>query len=318
MSFTAEVKDELSRVEGICPSCEYAELSALVHVCGTLSFHGSGSYSVRITTETGAVARTLIRLIHKLFDLETALTVRRSLLHKSRNYLIELAEQDGLEDALVRLGILVPGRGLAPGVSPELVSRDCCLASYLRGVFMAGGFIADPRGDFHLEMAVTGDGYAHDLVDLCSRVGVSARLNHRRGSWAVYLKSYDDIERMLFALGATRSAKAVENVRRMKTVKSDVNRRVNAEIANQARAGGAAADQLALIAAVEREVGLSELSPALREFCQMRRDNPDLSLAELGQAHEPPLSKSALYHRVLRLQATLDEARSTADRDQLS
>ena len=315
MSFTAEVKDELSRVEGVCPSCEYAELSALVHVCGTLSFHGSGSYSVRVTTETGAVARTLIRLIHKLFDLETALTVRRSLLHKSRNYLIELGEQDGLEDALVRLGILVPGRGLAQGIAPQLVENDCCLASYLRGVFMAGGFIADPRGDFHLEMAVTGDGYAHGLVDLCARVGVSARLNHRRGAYAVYLKSYDDIERMLFALGATRAAKAVENVRRMKTVKSDVNRRVNAEIANQARAGGAAVDQLALIDAVEREVGLSRLSPALREFCEMRRENPELSLAELGEMHDPPLSKSALYHRVLRLQSTLEDARASQKGD---
>ena len=40
MSFTAEVKDELSRVEGHCESCDTAELAALVRVCGALSFHG--------------------------------------------------------------------------------------------------------------------------------------------------------------------------------------------------------------------------------------------------------------------------------------
>ena len=309
MSFTAEVKDELSRVDGEGEACEVAELSALVHVCGTLSFSGAGAYSVRITTETGAVARTLIRLSHKLFDLETSLTVRRSLLHKSRNYLIEMGEQDGLEDVLVRLGILVPGKGLSQGVDPALVRDDACLAAYLRGAFMAGGFIADPRGDFHLEMAVMGDVYAEDIAALCAREGVTARINHRRGAYAVYLKSYDDVERMLKAMGARRSARAVENVRRMKTVKGDVNRRVNAEIANQARAGDATLDQMALIDAVEAEVGLGHLPPALREFCQMRREHPELSLAELGALHDLPLSKSALYHRVLRLQQTLASAR---------
>ncbi len=309
MSFTAEVKDELARVEGRCPDCEAAELSALVHVCGTLSFHGSGAYSVRVTTETGAVARTLIRLTHKLFDLDTSLTVRRSLLHKSRNYLIELGVQPGLEDALVRLGILSPGRGLAQGVPTELVERPCCAEAYLRGAFMAGGFVADPRGDFHLEVAVTGERYAADLVALCARAQVRARLNHRRGAYAIYLKSYDDIVRVLRAMGGRRSAAALEAVRRMKSVKSDVNRRVNAEVANQARAGGAAAEQLALIDAVEREVGLGALPPALREFCRLRRANPDLPLSELGEQASPPLSKSALYHRVLRLRAILAEAR---------
>ena len=73
MSFTAQVKDELSRVEGT-PSAELAQLSALIRVCGTLSFRGAGRYSIRIATETGAVARTIIKLTHKLFDLETPLT----------------------------------------------------------------------------------------------------------------------------------------------------------------------------------------------------------------------------------------------------
>ena len=58
MSFTAQVKDELSRVDGECPGCAYAQLSAITRVCGTLSFRGSGRYSIRVATETGAVART--------------------------------------------------------------------------------------------------------------------------------------------------------------------------------------------------------------------------------------------------------------------
>ena len=302
MSFTAEVKDELSRVEGACGDCDVAELAALVRVCGTLSFRGSGAYAIRVSTETGAVARTVIRLAHAIFDLETTLTVRRSNLHKTRNYLIEIPEQRGLEQALIRMGVLVLGQGLATGVAARVVARPCCRAAYLRGAFMAGGFIADPRGDFHLEIAVTGEEFAADLVELLDDEGVTARVNKRRGSYAIYLKSFDDIVRLLAIVGASRTALAVENVRVMKSVKNDVNRRVNAEIANQARSTGAAADQLELIDRVEREVGLGSLPPALAEFCRARRAHPDLSLRDLGAAMTPPLSKSALYHRVLRLE----------------
>ena len=306
MSFTAEVKDELARVGGSCSECDVAELAALVRVCGALSFHGSGAYSIRVSTETGAVARTVIRLAHEVFDLDTSLTVRRSNLHRSRNYLIEIPEQKGLEQALIRMGVLVLGRGLSSGIAARVVARPCCRAAYLRGAFMAGGFIADPRGDFHLEIAVTGDEFADDLLELLDDEGITARVNRRRGSYAIYLKSFDDIAALLGVVGAERTARAVKNIRVMKSVKNDVNRRVNAELANQARSTGASADQLALINRVEREIGFDALPPALMQFCVARREHPELSLRDLGAQMMPPLSKSALYHRVLRLEKLLE------------
>ncbi|MEE1371984.1 MAG: DNA-binding protein WhiA [Parolsenella sp.] len=306
MSFTAEVKDELARVGGSCPECDVAELAALVRVCGALSFHGSGAYSIRVSTETGAVARTVIHLAHEVFDLDTSLTVRRSNLHRSRNYLIEIPEQKGLEQALIRMGVLVLGRGLSSGIAARVVARPCCRAAYLRGAFMAGGFIADPRGDFHLEIAVTGDEFADDLLELLDDEGITARVNRRRGSFAIYLKSFDDIAALLGVVGAERTARAVKNIRVMKSVKNDVNRRVNAELANQARSTGASADQLALIDRVEREIGFDALPPALMQFCVARREHPELSLRDLGAQMMPPLSKSALYHRVLRLEKLLE------------
>ena len=311
-SFTAEVKDELSRVEGRCPTCERAQLSALLRVCGTLSFKGTGRYALRITTETGAVARTIIKLVHDIFDLNTSLTIRRSVLHKTRNYLIELAEQDGLEEALVELGILVPGQGLAAGIPRALLQKRCCREAFVRGAFMAGGFIADPRGDFHLELAVTGEDFANELAVLVGSLGVHARLNRRRGAYAIYLKSFDDIVTLLVAMGAARYAHTIEGVRAIKSVKNDVNRRVNAELANQNRAGDAADVQRTLIDDAERLVGLSALPRAVREFCELRRANPELSLADLGQELTPPASKSAMYHRLLRLQSIVDEARAAS------
>ena len=306
MSFTAEVKDELSRVDGEGSECALAELSAIMRVCGSLSFYGAGRYSVRLATETGSVARTAMRLVHKELDLETSLTVRRSVQRKTNNYLIEIPEQESLGDDLARLGIVEPGRGLVAGVPRHVLAPPGALAAFVRGAFMAGGFVADPRRDFHLEIAVAGEEFAQAICGLVGQLGANARLNHRRGSHAVYLKSFEDVRDLLSAMGAERSTTLIERVRQLKSVKNDVNRRVNADIANSGRASRSGAEQLQLIGRVAAKEGLETLPHALREFCELRVRYPEMSLAELGELCDPPASKSAMYHRVIRLRELAD------------
>lgn len=175
---------------------------------------------------------------------------------------------------------------------------------------MAGGFVADPRGDFHLEIAVTGERFANDIVALIGELGAVARLNRRRGTYAIYLKSFDDVVTLLRAMGAHRSARAVESVRRVKSLKNEVNRLVNAELANQARMANAAGTQLELIGEAARLIGMGRLPPAVREFCELRLAHPDLSLADLGALASPPTKKSGMYHRLLRLRDLVNAARA--------
>lgn len=312
MSFTAEVRDELARVEPSCNYCNLATLAALARVCGTITYGGPGHYRLQVATETGAVARTMLGLTHKVLKLQTEFTVRRSVLHKARNYLIVLPDQPQLDKALVLLGVLDRSFALVPGLPRHLLRRACCRRSYVRGALIAGGFIADPKGDFHLEIAVSGEQYAHELAELVSELGVRARVNRRRGAYAVYVKSADDIKRLLELLGARRSIDEIDAARAVKSVKNDVNRRINAEMANQVRTSAAAQGQLDLIDKIER-LGLYDgLSPALKSFCALRRAYPELSLRELGDQATPKLSKSALYHRVQRLEKIVAEAEQEA------
>lgn len=309
MSFSAEVRDELARCEPKCEYCDLATLAALVRVCGTLSFAGPGRYRLQIATETGAVARTMIGLTHKILKLKTEFTVRKSVLHKVRNYLIALPDQPDLGKALVLLGILDRHGALVRGVPHHVVARDCCRLAYIRGALIAGGFVADPKGDFHLEIAVQGEEFARGLAGLIGGLGINARVNPRRASFAVYVKSADDIKKLLTLAGASRCVAEIEEARAVKSVKNEVNRRVNAELANQTRSAGAAQRQMELIGELEH-LGLRDgLPQALEDFCLLREANPDLSLRDLGQLADPPLSKSALYHRVLRLEKMVEGAR---------
>lgn len=306
MSFTAEVKDELARVAPMCSHCDKATLAALVRIEGTLFFGGPGRYRIEIATDVPSVARLVIKLLHGIYELKTNLTVRRSVLHKTPNYLIEVPTQPKLEGALRDMGVL-SGEGLEMGIMPELVEKQCCAAAYLRGAFLGSGFISNPRGDFHFEITVESESLAEGLVELMASKGINARVMQRRSSYMVYLKSGTAILEFLAFVGAHHSALSMENEWVIKSVRNDVNRITNAEIANQAKAANASVDQIFAIRKVVDAYGMENLPPALQEFIKLRVTNPDATLKELGEKANPPLSKSAVYHRVRRIEQMAKE-----------
>jgi DNA-binding protein WhiA len=306
VSFTAEVKDELSRIEPKRPCCLKAELAALVRIEGTLHISGPGRYRLEIATETAPVARAVIKLLHGVYGLKTELTVRRSVLHKTNNYLITVPSQPKLPGALAELGILGDD-GFSLGIYPPLVKKDHCAIAYLRGAFLGGGFVADPHGDFHFELTAETEQLAEDLVRLMARFDIEARLAKRRGTYAVYLKGAEPIVTFLALVGAHRALLRTEDVRIVKSLRNDVNRLVNAEIANQQKASDAALSQIDAINALVASQGLENLPPALRELAELRLANPEVSLRELGELADPPLTKSAVYHRVRRIEELAEE-----------
>ena len=307
MSFTAEVKDELSRIMPKRNCCPKAELAALVRVEGTLHITGKERYRLEVATETAPVARKTIKLLHELYGLKTELTVRRSILHKTNNYLITVPQQAKLTQSLNDLGILDDSLDISYRIPGRLVKKDCCAVSYLRGAFLGGGFVADPHGDFHFELTAEAPEMADDLVTLMARFEMEARVTKRRGLYAVYLKGAEPIVTFLALVGAHRALLRAEDVRVMKSVRNRVNRLVNAETANLVKSTDAAMAQLEGIRQLAESRGLDGLPPALRELAYLRLEHPDASLRELGEYADPPLSKSAVYHRIRRLEELAEE-----------
>jgi DNA-binding protein WhiA len=215
-----------------------------MRVEGTIHLAGGERYRLEMATETAPVARKAIKLMHSLYGLKTELTVRRSVLHKTNNYLITVPSQPALQVALADLGILDEVGGFTYGVPARLVRKDCCAVSYLRGAFLGGGFVADPHGDFHFELTAETEQHARDLVGLMARFGIEARVTRRRGLFAVYLKGAEPIVTFLALVGAHRALLRTEDVRIIKSMRNDVNRLVNAETANLQKSADAAISQV--------------------------------------------------------------------------
>lgn len=301
MSFSSDVKDELTRVEPECSHCERAVLAALIRIEGTLRFEGAGRFSLEFASDLAAAARLVTKLLHERYALHTNLVMRRSVLHKNVNYLVDIPGQPGLTEALVDLGVLRADGGIELGISPHLVEKNCCAGAYLRGAFLGSGFVSDPKSDCHFEITVESEELAAGLISLMALKGVRARSVQRRNATTVYLKSGADIVDFLTFSGAHSSALRLEEARVMKSVRNEVNRQTNAEMANQLKISNAAVDQVFAARKVVERYGMENLSPALQEFIRLRVAYPDASLKELGSHADPPLSKSAVYHRVRRM-----------------
>jgi DNA-binding protein WhiA len=93
------------------------------------------------------------------------------------------------------------------------------------------------------------------------------------------------------------------NVKMVKSIRNDTNRRINCESANIDKTVQAATLQMEAVRRIEETVGLSALPPELQKLARLRLDNPDMSLRDLGEALEPPISRSGVNHRLQRILA---------------
>lgn len=89
----------------------------------------------------------------------------------------------------------------------------------------------------------------------------------------------------------------MENERVVKSVRNDVNRMTNAEVANQAKSANAAVDQLFAIRTVLEAYGMENLPPALQDFLKLRVAFPTQRSRSWGSARTAPVEVGGLPPR---------------------
>ncbi|MBP0959230.1 MAG: DNA-binding protein WhiA [Oscillospiraceae bacterium] len=184
------------------------------------------------------------------------------------------------------------------------------LPAFLIGLFLASGSVIDPNKEYHLEFVTPFSEIAEEIKNLLIHVGVSVKLSERKGFYIVYLKESESIEDLLTYMGATMSSLEIMNVKILKDVRNKANRISNCDTANIEKSIAAAAKQVEDIEFIEKTIGFGSLSEDLREIAEIRLENPDYSLRELGQALEKPISRSGVNHRMKKLSAIAEDIRS--------
>ena len=166
---------------------------------------------------------------------------------------------------------------------------------------MAGGSVTDPEKRYHLELSTTHWKVSRETGTLLLEMELPAKETERKGSSVLYYKQSEAIEDFLTAIGAPVSAMAVMEAKIEKDWRNEANRKTNCDSANVDKAVAAAQEQLAAIRKLEERAVLETLPEKLRQTAALRREYPETTLSELAELHEPPISKSAVNHRMRKL-----------------
>jgi len=302
MSFSSTTKNELSRIKSEGPCCQICELSALIRTSGSIRLKGLSKTDLNILTENPAIARLIFTFFKKNFNIHTEVVVQKNKTLKKGN-----AYQIQIEDAseiLRALGILVEVNGfysINDQVPTFLMKDTCCRRAYIRGAFLGGGSVSDPEKGYHLEFITHSEEYGESLKDLINEFGLESKLIDRKANHIVYIKEGDQIVDLLNIIGAHKALLDFENVRIVKQMRNDVNRLVNCETANLNKTVNAAMRQVQDIELIQSSVGLGALPEGLIQLAELRLEQPEASLKELGELLDPPVGKSGVNHRFKKI-----------------
>ena len=292
MSFSSNVKAELCKDSLSKKSCAVAEGYGVLLYCNTFS-----STEIRIITESRDFAARLPRLFKKAFgitfDQEPAAQDRGKLQ-------FAISSEDKISRIFETLQMDLKA-SLTLHVNVGMLEEEAECMAYLRGAFLAGGSVTDPAKRYHLEMTTSHYKVSRETCALLIECGFSPKELSRGGNNILYFKQSDYIEDFLTAIGAQVSAMGVMEAKVEKDLRNGVNRRVNCETANLTKVVDASMGQMAAIRALEEAGELDKLPGKLRETALLRRENPEATLQELAAMLNPPITKSAINHRMRKL-----------------
>jgi DNA-binding protein WhiA len=307
LSFASDVKNELARLTEGDDCCHIAELTALLRMGGTVLIGGKSYLGITFTTENAAVARKVLSLIKRGFNLRTEVTVSRGQRLKKRNtYAIKVLPSPQVTELLSQLGIL-QGDQINVASDRDLLRRSCCRRTYLRGAFLGGGSVNKPEGVYHLELVTGNVNFAETLIWAMKPFRLPARMTDRKNEYVVYLKDGDAIAAFLQVIGAHDALMVFENIRVVKDMRNQVNRLVNCETANLQKTVNASVRQTEKIRRIARKVGLENLTHSLRVAAELRISHPEGSLQDLVDALDGRVGRSGMNHRLRKLEQIADE-----------
>lgn len=292
MSFASDLKDELCKE---VPEEESA-LHALLY--GFLLF----SYKFRVDEISFSVLHEpTARLFAEALMTHCGVPVKITFKERVRGTLYKVCIEKASERRKVMDAFYhVPGEPHLR-INRANIENEEDVRYFLRGAYLVCGSLTNPEKDYHCEFDVSYMNLCKDLSALIGEVLAQPKSTIRRGSYMVYYKESENIEDLLTYIGAPMSAVELMNIKIIKDIKNRVNRRMNCDNANLDKTLNASFQQVQDIKYIFDVKGNTFLSEELRTVAEIRLENPDMSLRELGESVEPPLSRSGVNHRLKRI-----------------
>lgn len=298
MSFSQEIKEELMKIENMPDCCRHAMAYGMA-----LFGRSFDSKDISLLTDNMSVGEKYAAVIGKVCSVEVDKQVSDA--GKTTCEVKNEADRLKVLNCFSMTGNERVKRIDRGNLLNECVDEDeginCCNAAFLRGAFLSCGTATDPNKSYHIEFVVPYRTLSMDLLKILTDYGLKAKHMVRRYVNVIYIKDSESIEDLLALMGASTAALSIMGVKIYKDLRNRTNRINNFENANLDKTAVAAYDQIMAIEKLKNSGGYELLSPELKEIAALRIENEEASLREIGEMCVPPLSRSAVNHRLKKI-----------------
>ena len=185
--------------------------------------------------------------------------------------------------------------------------KDEYLRAIIRGVFMGSGSINDPNKKYHLEISFNAEENLNSVICILKMLDINTKKMVVENKKSLYIKEGEEISKFLALIGAAKAVMSFEEIRIQKEMRGKVNRIVNCETANLNKTINASIEQIAAIKKLKENGKFNKLSDNLKEIANLRLENPDMALSDLGKKLDKPLGKSGVNYRLKKIMEIADE-----------
>ena len=298
MSFSKQVKEELSNHWALARHCQIAEVAAIVNILGEINYENGRKQCLQIATENITVARKYFTLLRKTFKIEVIISSHCNV----NTVTVHGADMEQILNATKCSEALLEIRSI-------VMQRACCKRAFIRGAFLASGSISAPEKGYHFEIVCPTESKALQLQEMMQSFSLEAKIIQRKNTHVIYLKESTQIVDVLNVMEAHVALMELENVRILKEMRNQINRKVNCEAANINKTVSASFKQKEDILYLRDHKGFQKLPESLQLMAETRLDYPDASLKELGALMNPPIGKSGVNHRLRKLSLMAEDIR---------
>lgn len=179
----------------------------------------------------------------------------------------------------------------------QFENKELLEKAFVRGAFLGGGSINNPKSAYHLEITFSSAENAKIVIKILEKYQIQFKSIEKKSGYSIYTKDGDEISKLLALIGANSSVLKFEEIRVYRDIRNSVNRKVNCETANLNKTVNAALKQIEDINFLKQIGQFEKMPEQLQEIAKLRLENPEASLVEIGKMLSRPIGKSGVSHR---------------------
>ena len=300
ISFTNEIKNEITANINLDTEMKRSLLAAFIRVNGTIKFKNKNEYLI-LRTENAKVAKFIYSLIKDLYeDVVVSFSFRKTMkFYKATEYLVNII--NGGTTIFSSLDINL----LESKINQELINKEDKIKGFLMGLFLACGSCNSPKtSNYHFEFYVSDENLAKNILKIINKIKSSQfdfKLTKRRNNFVIYLKKSDQISGFLAFLDASTCCIKFEDVRVSRDYSNINNRLIICDQYNYKKSIDKANVQIEQIKLIDKHLGIDNIiNEKVQLLCKLRLKDPEASYADLSSMMSEelniPVSKSNIGH----------------------